>query len=53
VTADELRKTIDNASAALKAGAVENGVIIGLLFQMLRHEADKAAERRREGGKVF
>ena len=45
MTAYELEKTVTNAQLALQGGAAkENGVILALLFTLLKHEADKAAD---------
>ncbi|MFA5897743.1 MAG: hypothetical protein WC829_01390 [Hyphomicrobium sp.] len=44
MTAYELEKAVTDAQQALQAGtARDNGVILALLFTLLRHEADKAA----------
>lgn len=46
MTAHDLEKTIADAQKALiEATAQEHGVILALLFTLLRHEADKAAEK--------
>lgn len=44
MTAYDLEKTVSDAQNALKQGAQEHGVILALLFTLLKHEADKAAD---------